>query len=204
MNEGLSGSGLRVTARLRLEPLGPEHAEDLVRLHQDPVVATWWAGAWTLSDAESFAETARDAWTRQGVHKWMAYRRSDGAMVGRGGLSQMPPDGATTVQIAALTEGSNWSHSRLELGWNLLSDFHGQGYATEIGNEGLRFARMQLAAGSVVVFTERHNTRSRRVAERLGMNYVGEITARGLVEGQPGEAEHAPFALYLTGNSPSR
>lgn len=34
----------------------------------------------------------------------------------------------------------------LEVGWNLLSDFHRQGYATEIGREGLRFAQMQLSA----------------------------------------------------------
>jgi RimJ/RimL family protein N-acetyltransferase len=198
MDEGFATSSVCLTARLRLEPIGPRHVVDLVRLHQDPAVAKWWAGAWTLSEAEKFAESARDGWARHGVHKWIAYRRSDNAMVGRGGLSQMPPEAPTTVQIAALTQRSSWSHSRLELGWNLLSEFHGQGYATEIGRKGLRFARTRLAADSVIAFTERHNTRSRRVAERLGMSYVGEITARGLVEGQIAEAEDAPFALYTS------
>lgn len=198
MDEASDAYGLFLSPRLRLEPIGPHHVDDLVRLHRDPVVARWWAGAWTRRDAEKFAEVARDGWARHGAHKWMAYRRSDDAMVGRGGLSRMPPDAPATAQIAALTEGSDWSHSRLELGWNLLSEFHGQGYATEIGREGLRFARAQLAADSVIAFTERHNAQSRRVAERLRMDYVGEIAARGLIEGQATEAEDAPCAVYLT------
>ena len=79
----------------------------------------------------------------------------------------------------------------------LSSDFHGQGYATEIGRAGLRFARAALHADSVISFTERHNVASRRVMERLDMVHMGEITARGLVDGQIGEADDAPFAVYL-------
>jgi hypothetical protein len=32
--------------------------------------------------------------------------------------------------------------------------------------------------------------------ERLGMRYAGEIKARGLIEGNSGEYDDAPFALY--------
>ena len=34
--------------------------------------------------------------------------------------------------------------------------------------------------------------------ERLGMGYVGEFPALGLVEGCPGVHEDAPFALYAS------
>jgi RimJ/RimL family protein N-acetyltransferase len=193
-----SADGVCLTRRLRLEPVGPEHADDLVRLFQDPVVAKWYGGAWAPAEAEAFAEVARRGWTRDGVHKWMAYRRSDGALVGRGGLSQLQPHARTTVQITGLCAGTNWPRWRLELGWALLSEFHGQGYATEIGREGLRFARAALSAESVVAFTERNNVASRRVMERLGMAYMGEIIWRGLVGGQIGETDDAPFAVYLT------
>jgi RimJ/RimL family protein N-acetyltransferase len=185
------------TARLRLEPIGLEHADDLVRLFQDPVVAAWYGGAWSVAEAKAFAEAAREAWTNDGVHKWIAYRRSDNVLVGRGGLSRLAPDAPTTAQITALTGGTHWWRGRLELGWALLSQFHGQGYATEIGREGLRFARAALHANSVISFTERHNIASRRVMERLDMVQVGEITARGLVDGQIGEADDAPFAVYM-------
>lgn len=32
--------------------------------------------------------------------------------------------------------------------------------------------------------------------ERLGMRLVGEIRARGLIAGESGEHDDAPFALY--------
>jgi hypothetical protein len=32
--------------------------------------------------------------------------------------------------------------------------------------------------------------------ERLGMRWAGEITARGLIDGERGEHHNAPFALY--------
>ncbi len=141
--------------------------------------------------------TARDAWARDGVHKWIAYRRSDDVLVGRGGLSRLRPDAPTTAPITALTGGTRWWRGRLELGWALFSQFHGQGYATEIGAAGLRFAGAALGADSVISFTERHNIASRRVMERLDMAQVGEIRTRGLVEGRVGEADDAPFSVYL-------
>ena len=35
--------------------LGSEHADDLVRLFQDPVVAAWYGGTWSMAEAEAFA-----------------------------------------------------------------------------------------------------------------------------------------------------
>ena len=50
----------------------------------------------------------------------------------------------------------------------------------------------------VVSFTERHNIASRRVMERIGMTFAGQIRWRGLVEGQIDERDDAPFAVYVT------
>lgn len=40
----------RLTERLRLEPIGPAHAEDLRRLHTEQHVADWY-GAWSAQEA---------------------------------------------------------------------------------------------------------------------------------------------------------
>ncbi len=164
---------VRLTARLRLEPVRSEHAEDLWRLFQDPAVAAWY-GTWTFAMAQREAARIADAWAADGVHKWMAYDRLSGALVGRGGLSR--------AHVAG--------QDRLEIGWALLRTCWGYGYATEIGRAGLAFAFDELAADEVVSYTEARNMRSRAVMERIRLQYTTDII---LEEG--GE----PFALYVLG-----
>jgi [ribosomal protein S5]-alanine N-acetyltransferase len=171
--DGMVPARVRLTARLRLEPIGVEHAEDLWRLFQDPSVAEWY-GAWTLEMAQREAARIAKAWEADGVHKWIAYDRSTGALVGRGGLSR--------AHIAG--------KDRLEIGWALHREFWGLGYATEIGRAGLAFAFDELAAEEVVSYTECRNARSRAVMERLGFEYAQDIVHNGVGE---------PFALYVLG-----
>jgi RimJ/RimL family protein N-acetyltransferase len=101
--------------------------------------------------------------------------------------------------IAALVADPTWEKGRLEIGWALLSAFHGRGLATEIGREGLRFAADVLGTDRVIAFTERHNRASRRVMERLEMHLRGEIRSDGLIEGDHSTVHtDAPFAVYAT------
>jgi RimJ/RimL family protein N-acetyltransferase len=159
---------VRHTARLRLEPTTPRHAADLLTLYSDPAVAEWY-GAWTREGAEREVARMADGWATDGVHKWFAYDRDTGDLIGRGGLSRVLVDG-----------GHRW-----EVGWVLHHRYWGRGYATEIGRTGLDVAFAELRAAEVVAFTEPHNARSRAVMERLGMTYDKDIDHEG-----------APFALY--------
>ena len=79
----------RLSERLRLEPVGTEHGPDLVRLHDDEHVAEWYAGRWRVEEADSNATAMAAAWEQRDVSKWMAYTRTGGDLVGRGGLSRM-------------------------------------------------------------------------------------------------------------------
>ncbi|MEV6287960.1 GNAT family N-acetyltransferase [Kribbella sp. NPDC051770] len=215
---------MRMSERLRLVPVGGPaevlggHAEDLVRLHADPVVAEWYAETLTAEGAVERARQVRAAWERDGVNKWMAYERDGGAgddgsgtsgdagsgrLVGRGGLSRMGARSSVTGQIAALV-GDAWAADRLEVGWALVESARGRGYATEIGAAGLEFAFGALRARTVIAYTERHNRASRAVMERLGMTYAGEIRAEGLVEGVEGVQQDAPFAVYRRDREPDR
>ena len=169
-----------LTERLRLTPVTAADVDDLVVLHADANVAEWHAGRWTAEQARHWAEGMAARWARQGVGKWMARRRSDDVLVGRGGLSRVALDG----------------EEALELGWTLRDAARGQGYATEIGRAGLRFAVEELGARRVVAFTEVHNRASRAVMERLGMRPCGVISRPGLVEGRIGVQDDAAFVLY--------
>jgi len=165
----------RTTPRLELFPITTEHVDDLVRLHADPDVAAWHGGTWSHERATEFAESNMARLERDGAAKWIAYARATGDLIGRGGLSQTVIDGKLC-----------W-----EVGWTLLRPYWGNGYATEIGHEGVVFAFDELGAREVVAFTEPHNTRSRAVMQRLGMDFVGEIDHGG---------EH--FVLYRTDRHP--
>jgi RimJ/RimL family protein N-acetyltransferase len=167
---------VRFTARLRLEPIGPGHARDLWLLFQDPAVAEWYGGAWTLEQAQREAERIGHAWDTAGIHKWMAYHRLTGERVGRGGLSR------------AVLEGQ----PRLEIGWALHRTYWGQGYATEIGHTGLAVAFEELGAEEVVSYTEARNTRSRAVMERLAFHYSHDYLD---------EDDNVPCALYVLSRS---
>ena len=188
----------RFTERLILVPIGPEHADELWLLHQDPVVAYWYGGAWSRAEATTFAEYCGRAWEIDGVCKWIARDRASGQLVGRGGLSRMVANAAETVRIRALVADAAWGRERLELGWALFSVFHGQGLATELGHAGLRFAFEDLGASAVIAYTERCNLASRRVMERLSLQLLGEIQASGLVEGHDEVQDDAPFTVYAT------
>lgn len=53
-----------------------------------------WYDGWRPSrdEADAHAGWIGESWNRHGVHKWLAYDRDTGEVVGRGGLSRTPVD----------------------------------------------------------------------------------------------------------------
>lgn len=170
----------RLTGRLRLRPIESADADELWRLHQDVGVARWYGGTWSMAHVHDQAAAMGRAWQVDGVHKWLAFRRTDAMMVGRGGCSWTTIDGGR----------------HMEIGWAIREDHWGNGYATEIGHAGLVFAFDTLEVDRVVAFTEVHNLRSRAVMDRLGMTYAHDLRRPGLIAGSPGIHHDAVFALY--------
>ncbi|MEQ7009262.1 hypothetical protein ABN028_24070 [Actinopolymorpha sp. B17G11] len=60
---------MRLTERLRLEPVGPSHTDDLVRLHDDDTVPFWYAGRWSTDELRRNATHMGTAWEADGVFK---------------------------------------------------------------------------------------------------------------------------------------
>ncbi|MGH3544656.1 MAG: GNAT family N-acetyltransferase, partial [Mycobacteriales bacterium] len=202
--------GSRFTMRLRFEPVGPANARDLWLVHKNAEVSSWYGNNRPSPErAEQWAASMGESWRLHGVHKWIAYDRVSGEVVGRGGLSRTPVDD-DWGQIYPLLPAEPWvrvaheirrpfiAHANwLEIGWALRREFWGRGYASEIGRAGLAFAFDVLGMQAVVSCTVRHNVRSRAVMERIGMRYAGEIRSRGMVEGVEGEQDDAPFAVCV-------
>jgi RimJ/RimL family protein N-acetyltransferase len=200
----------RFTGRLRLEPVGPTNARDLWLVHSDAEVSYWYDNERpSLEQAARSAKSMGDSWRSHGVHKWIAYDRVSGEVVGRGGLSRTPVDD-DWGQLYAFLPAEQWvrvaydnrhpfvAHANwLEIGWALRREFWGRGYAAEIGRAGLEFAFDVLGVQAVVSCTIRHNVRSRAVMERIGMRYVGEIRSRGMVDGVAEIQDDAPYVVCV-------
>ena len=201
---------VQLTERLRLEPVGPGNAADLWLVHGDDAVWPWYGTARpSREQVDRSAAAMGESWRRHGVHKWIAYDRVSGAVVGRGGLSRPPLDD-DWGQLHAYLPDEPWVRAPhgtrdpsvvhahwLELGWALRREHWGQGYAAEIGRAGLAFAFDVLGARAVVSCTARHNARSRAVMERIGMRYAGEIRSPGPLPGMVGEHDDAPYAVCV-------
>lgn len=152
---------IRLTERLRLEPIGLEHVDEVWRLHQYEEIAAWYEGKWSRERAHDSVVRRVEGWRTDGVEKWIAYDRLTGELVGRGGVSIKHVEaGRPPVP---------------EVGWVVRPELWGRGYATEIGAAGLAFAFDDLGVDEVVAFTEVENVRSRAVMERLGMRFVREF-----------------------------
>jgi RimJ/RimL family protein N-acetyltransferase len=203
-------AGSRFTRRLRLVPAGPTNVGDLWLVHNDDDVWPWYGNQKPGTEqVHEWAGFMGESWRLHGVHKWIAYDRVTGEVVGRGGLSRTPVDD-DWGQLYAFLPAQPWvrvahessrpfvAHANwLEIGWALRHGFWGRGYAAEIGRAGLEFAFGVLGAQAVVSCTVRHNVRSRAVMERIGMRYAGEIHSRGIVEGMREEQDDAPFAACV-------
>jgi len=199
-----------LTPRLRLEPVGPENADDLWLVQSDDAVWPWYGtDKPTRAQARASAEAMGESWRRHGVHKWIAYDRASGEVVGRGGLSRTPVDDdwgqlyrflpaapwvrAEHAEHRPYVAHENW----VEIGWAVRGAYWGRGFASELGRAALGFAFGTLGVRAVVSCTVRHNARSRAVMERIGMRYVGEIRSHGLVEGAATERDDAPYAVCV-------
>jgi RimJ/RimL family protein N-acetyltransferase len=174
------------TDRLELRPVDTSHAAELAELYRDPGIAQRF-GVWSDEQVRTWAARQELGWRTDGVGKWMAYDRRTGELVGRGGLSLADVDG----------------ERRVEVGWAVRRALWGRGFATEIGNAGITFARDELGADEVVAFTEVDNRASRAVMEKLGMAFVREFSRSELVPGDT-EVREFRYALYSTGASSPR
>ena len=155
------------TERLILERLRLEHGDEQLRLLLDPrVSATLWQRTEPLTEADVLDGLAAkvDHWNRHGFGMWLLRDRESGEMVGRGGLQYTYTAGLNDV----------------EAGWAIVPERWGEGLATELAQACVEVAFEPLHLLEIVAFTLPDNVASRRVMEKAGFTYQGDIVHAGL------------------------
>jgi RimJ/RimL family protein N-acetyltransferase len=120
--------------------------------------------------ASQSIERFLERWEANGFGQYAVERREDGAFLGRLGLlvwdrrdwrrSTLPEAGAA---------------GEVELGWALVRDYWGHGYATEAAAAVRDAAWAELGLDRLVSLIHPDNTRSIRVAERLGAHFEENV-----------------------------
>ena len=101
-------------------------------------------------------------WKNHGFGIWAVVHREDRMLIGRCGLNLI--DETSEVEVDFVLAGS----------------YRGKGYATEAARAALRYGFEQLKLKRIIALSKPDNTASRRVIEKIGMQYIGEAEYWGI------------------------
>ncbi|WP_345827975.1 GNAT family N-acetyltransferase [Erwinia sp. HDF1-3R] len=145
------------TERLKLEPYHPSHYEGLRIMEGDPQIMRYISNGKVKTPDETWDGINRvmQRWETYGFSWWAIREKMSGMVVG-----------AACLQHLANVEGAP-----LEIGWRLIADYHGNGYATEAARAIIEFAAGHVGATYLVAVADPKNSASQRVMQRLGMTF---------------------------------
>jgi len=156
------------TTRLLLRPWQVDDLSEFTRLLTDPEVTRYIVVHTPFSpkDVAELSERTLEQWERNGFGPWAAIEKATGRWVGRIGLDELP----------------DWpGPDKVEVGWELHREFWGPGVATEGGRAGVCYGFEAVGLERIINATMATNAASRRVIEKCGLRFQGELAMAGTV-----------------------
>jgi RimJ/RimL family protein N-acetyltransferase len=155
---------------LRLPTIGD--ADAAADYLTDPEVMRYIGGETVPRDAApSVVQKWLDRWEANGFGHFVIERREDGRFLGRVGIIAW--DIRTWHHVTLADVGD---HAQPELGWTLVREHWGNGYATEAALAARDWARRERGIDRLISLIHPGNARSQRVARRLGARPAETVT----------------------------
>jgi RimJ/RimL family protein N-acetyltransferase len=156
------------TERLLLRGHGIEDFPAYAAMWADPVVTRFIGGA-PLSQEEAWAKFLRVAghWALLGYGFWAIEEKASGKRIGEAGILNVKRDIKPSI------------HDVPEIGWGLLPEAHGRGYATEAVRAIMDWAENRFGKTRMVCIIDPDNDASLRVAMRCGFRECAHTTYKG-------------------------
>lgn len=148
------------TERLILRQWQKEDFIVFQKLTSDSEVMHYFPSLLTEEESDALAQRFHDLIAHRGWGFWAIEEKVSGRFIGYVGLHEPASDLPFKPCV--------------EIGWRLLKEHWGKGYASEAGKEALRFAFEELKLDEVVSFTAVINHRSEALMRRLGMRNKSE------------------------------
>lgn len=156
------------TERLILRGQTVEDFPAFAAMWADPVV-TRYIGGVPLGEEDAWAKFLRIAghWALMGYGFWAIEEKASGRRVGEAGILNVKRDIVPSF------------HGVPELGWGLVPEVHGKGYATEAVRAIVQWAQDRFGKVRMVCIIDPDNAPSLRVAARAGFREYARSTYRG-------------------------
>ena len=143
------------TDRLTLRPAVDADREAIAAMNGDPRVGYWLGGARDRAASDAFVDQHMAYVAEHGFGFWVVERRADRAVLGMAGLWHV---------FDAYPFGRP-----IQIGWRLVHDAWGQGYATEAALAARDHAFQVLKLPELIAITAGKNLASQSVMRRIGM-----------------------------------
>jgi RimJ/RimL family protein N-acetyltransferase len=144
------------TDRLFLRQWVKQDLPIFAALNSDPEVMEYFPTLLSREESNAMSEKCKSLIAERGWGFWAVEIKLSGKFIGFVGLHTPNPNLPFSPCV--------------EVGWRLLKEFWGKGYAIEAAQESLTYAFNTLKLSEVVSFTTISNSRSRSVMERLGFS----------------------------------
>ena len=159
------------TERLILRDYMESDIHPLVEMNADERVMEYFPKTLSVEESLEVLERIKAEILECGFSFFAVERKEDKKFIGFVGLHKVTFDADFTPAI--------------EIGWRLISEVWGRGYAPEAALGCLEFARKELGLDEVISFTSLFNKKSQRVMEKVGMSFVKEFDHPKVPEGHP-------------------
>lgn len=156
---------IKETRRLIIRELSVEDINSLYRIYQNPEVCLYIDDMDEYIDIEIEKHKAyiKNVYAFYNYGLWGVFSKDSGELIGRCGIQNQIIDEQAEIELAYLLDRNHW----------------GYGYALECCQAVLNYTATELGMTRVVAVIDWLNTRSIRVAERLGMTFEKEIRYHG-------------------------
>lgn len=154
------------TERLILRPMNCEDIESVYEMRRDKEIMRFIREPVTdQREAENWINLISSRWTKDRIGFCSLIEKESGKFAGWCGLWQLKESG------------------EIEVGYAITKKFWGKGYASESAEAFLEYGFNELNLEKIVAVARPENAASRRVMEKIGMqfDYTGEFYGRDLV-----------------------
>ncbi len=158
------------TSRLVLRPPVIGDAPSIFKLRSDPEVAVYLNRKLqtAVGEAEAFISNLIAGFGEKKWYYWLLCSREDGKFMG-------------TICLWNFSE----ERKSAEVGYELLPEFQGRGYATEALDAILEYGFKMLTLARIDAIVEKGNTRSKTLTERFGFTVTREFEESSVLDRRP-------------------